>query len=91
MTLDCLRWIVSFTEIKKKVKESENLDEYMHLYKSVDKTNKARAGVSILIKNIPARNIRDCDAHIEHLLKVDLKLEGVRSVNHGSVRPFQQP
>ncbi|XP_044753786.1 craniofacial development protein 2-like [Coccinella septempunctata] len=66
--------IITITETKKKGSGSEKVGEYVHLFSGVPKHERAKRGVSILIKNNLKSKITGWEAISENILKVNMTL-----------------
>ena len=79
--------IVALAETKRKGRGSEQIDDYVHLYSGVDKANRAKAGISLLIRKRLTRYIKDWDPISERIIKAELNLKGYEVVLIGIYAP----
>lgn len=75
------------TETKIKGKGQELLGEYVHMWSGVDRDQRARAGVSFLIKKTHRRRITHYEEISERLMRVDFDFLGRKIVIIGVYAP----
>ncbi|XP_030759068.1 uncharacterized protein LOC115884584 [Sitophilus oryzae] len=83
--------IITLTETKKKGSGSEIIGNYLHYYSGVPKDQRAKRGVSVLIKNKFKKNITDWEGIDENIIRLNLKLRNNRldeKLIEDSERPF---
>lgn len=79
--------IVVLTETKRKGTGTEQLENYVHIYSGVDKANRAKAGVSLLISKKFAKNIKDWSTLNERIIMAELKIKRYQIVIVGVYAP----
>lgn len=79
--------IVALTETKKKGFGTEEIDEYIHLFSGVPKEERAKRGVSLLIKKKYKKLLTNFEAINERIIKVNINILGRRLTIFGIYAP----
>lgn len=80
--------IAVLSETKRKGRGYEDEDEYVHFWSGVDKNERARAGISVLIKKQLKNYILNYSYISERILTVTLKIYGYETVIIGVYAPI---
>lgn len=72
--------IVCITETKKKGQGSAMVDDYVHIWSGVPKSERAKAGVAVLIKKIYNKHIQDIQFITERHLKIVVRIRNIELV-----------
>lgn len=80
MKMDC----IVLTETKRKGSGMEESGGYIHFYSGVPKENRAKRGVSILIKKKFKKNITNFEAIDERIIKINI---WKKNSNHWNICP----
>ncbi|KAJ4439889.1 hypothetical protein ANN_08018 [Periplaneta americana] len=70
--------IVVLTETKKKGQGQEVIGDYIHIWTGVDKTSRAKSGVSVLIKKKWKREVVSWKEINERIIRITMSMFGVK-------------
>lgn len=79
--------ICVFTETKKKGRGSEEIEEYMHFYSGVEKSMRARRGVSIAVHKKFRKNVKSWEEIDEQIISMEIVKNGETIVIIGAYAP----
>lgn len=79
--------IVVLTETKRKGAGTEQLEDFMRIYSGVNKANKAKAGISLLISKKLTNNIKEWNALNERIIMTELNMKRYQIVIIGVYAP----
>jgi exonuclease III len=68
--------VAAITESKKKGAGNSIIGEYLHFWSRVDKSKRAKSGVSLFIKTTYKKNIRDYEYINDRCIKLTMKIFG---------------
>jgi len=81
--------ICVLTETKKKGKGNEKIGDYIHFYSGVEKSARAKRGVSIAVHKKYERNIKCWEEIDEQIIKMEIEKNGERIVIVGVYAPSE--
>ena len=81
--------IAVLTEVKKKGSGTEEINEYLHIYSGVPKDQRARCGVSIVLKKKFKNMIKSWDTVDERLIWINLNIHSYDLTIIGAYAPTE--